>query len=122
MPTNYNLNFMAKHPLSMTFNPPEASKVLDAVAKVFEDFGMEPVTGAVARADNATTFTEFEGQSWLKNAPDDLILGVAKMLDGFVAQMVDPESDVMTPDGGGPWDEPSSVWTAEAFLAHRKVL
>ena len=120
MPTQYKIQFMASHPLSMTFNPPTNASIMEAISAALEDNGLTPIASLSERIDDHDAFTEKEGKAWVHNAPDDLILAVAKMLDGFVAQMVDPESDVMAPDGGGPWDEPNAVWTANAFLEYRR--
>lgn len=121
MPTNYRIGFMATHPLSMTFNPPKANVILGAIEDLLgANWGMTPVSASVERADNETTFTEHEGKSWVHNAPDDLILSVAKMLDGFIAQAMDPDSDVESYEavhvaGAG------STAIAEAFLEYRKA-
>ena len=120
MPTNYNIRVMATHVRSMTFSPPDANRIMSKVEGVLEDLGMAPISASVERADNATTFTEFEGKTWVHNAPDDLILSVAKMLDGFIAQAMDPDSDVESYEavhvaGAG------STAIAEVFLKYREA-
>lgn len=121
MPTNYNIKFMAAHPLGMTFNPPENAAVLEAVEQAVSGLGMIPIAASGERGDDAALFTEREGKAWVHNAPDDLILAVAKMLDGFAAQASDEEGDitnfldpetVVMPEG--------SVSNALAFLEYRK--
>lgn len=114
--TKYNVHFLAEHPLKMGMSPSHKA-FLDELEAIASRHGMIPISAAVGRSDDQ--WGENESRSWVQNFSDDLILSVAKLLDGFVAQMVDPESDVMAPDGGGPWDEPNAVWTAEAFLQHR---
>lgn len=121
MPTSYNIKFMTVHPLGMTFNPPENAAVLKVVEEALREHGMVPIAASSERGDDPTLFTEREGKAWIHNAPDDLILAVAKMLDGFVAQLVDPDADLSVVNLNlGPWDEPSAVATAEAFLEYRK--
>lgn len=123
MPTHYNIRFMAAHPLGMTFNPPTNADVLEIVQTAIEDRGLVAIAGQSERGDDPTLFTEREGKAWVHNAPDDLILSVAKMLDGFLAQTLDPDSDIWSPemaslmgDGVGP----TSVDAAERFLEYRK--
>lgn len=117
--TNYNIQILAGHAQELK-DAPDANDIMPHIQAVLdEELGIQLFAAQVGRSDNPENFTEFEGKSWVHNAPDDFILAVAKMFDGFVAQLVDPESPIMAPDGGGPWDEPSSVYVAEAFLKYR---
>lgn len=95
MPTNYNIHLMHVHPRSMTFNPPKAEEILEKINDLLgTTWGMIPVAAEVARADNQTTFTEYEGKAWVHNAPDDLLMGVANMIDGFYSQLIDRDSPI----------------------------
>lgn len=118
MTTQFNLNFIAAHPRKISDDAPESADLLAAVENAVNDLGMVPVSAIAWRQDDTVYDAKVE-QEWAEKFPPNLILAVAKLLDGFVAQMVDPESDVIAPDGGGPWDEPSAVWTAEAYVQYR---
>lgn len=124
MSTNYNIKFMAAHPVGMAFTSITNGVVLEAVEQALTNMGMTPIAGQCERGDDDNLFTQHEGKTWVHNAPDDLILAVARMLDGFVAQLVDPESDLVLTqdiqDRLGPWDEPNATAIADAFLEYRK--
>lgn len=116
MSTNYNIKFMAAHPVGMAFTSITNGVVLEAIEQTLTNMGMTPIAGQCERGDDDTLFTQHEGKTWVHNAPDDLILAVARMLDGFVAQALDPDSDIATPI----YDDASSTYVAEAFLEYRK--
>lgn len=117
MPTQFNVHFLAEHPLKMGFCPPH-NVITDELEAIAERHGMVPISSSVARMDDE--WGEHESQAWVPNVPDALILEVAKLLDGFVAQAIDPESDIVTSFGEAVWDEPPAVAVAEALLAHRR--
>lgn len=118
MTTQFNLNFIAAHPRKISDDAPESTDLLAAVENAIGDLGMVPVSAVAWRQDD-TVYDEKVEKEWAEKFPPNLILAVAKILDGFVAQLVDPESPAMAPDGGGPWDEPSSVYAAEAYIQYR---
>lgn len=127
MPTTYNIKLVAVHPLNLGFvTPDHASNVMRDLEKFCQDHGMVAVGAQVERNDDAKDL-EYESRAWAHNAPEALITAIGKMLDGFRAQMLDPESDLfdreladeeMTPGCGPAYISFTDL--AERLVAYRR--
>ncbi|WMI33178.1 hypothetical protein SEA_RIKSENGUPTA_82 [Microbacterium phage RikSengupta] len=118
MTTQYNLNFIASHPRKISDDAPDGRDLLPGLENVLEDLGMVPVSAMVFRHDDENAYKEGESKEWVENFPPGLVLAVAKLLDGFVAQVQDPDSDVDVADDWIFNTAPATA-VAEAYIAHR---
>lgn len=117
--TKYNIHFMAEHPLKMGMAP--SHKVfLDELEAIAARHGMTPVSAVVGRSDDQ--WGENESGAWLQNLSDDLLLAFGKLIDGFVSQALDPESDVDIEQFDEADFNSSVVETVERFIQHRESL
>ncbi len=118
--TKYNIQFIAEHPLKIGTGAPEANKILLEIEMALGQpgIGLVPIAAQVERMDNA--WGTFESEGWLKRMPEALLIAVAKMFEGELAQKMDPESDKWDPKfcTGEPWVE--IVELAEDIVKQRR--
>lgn len=114
MPTQYRISLTAEHPLKMGLSP-DGRGVLQGIETLLRVSGVEPIAGTIERIDDDGP--EFVGS--LHRAPDVLILGMAKLFDGVLAQKSDFDSDKYDTRFVG-YDIPYSlVDLAQAIIAER---
>ena len=115
MPTQYRISMMAEHGLKMGLAP-EGKVVLAGVERELERAGLRPIAGQIERIDDEGP--EFAGI--IHRAPDILIIGLAKVFEGELAQRMDPDSDKWDPKfcTGEPWVE--MVELARDIIAKRE--
>lgn len=107
MPTTYNIRLMAVHPLTMgLIGQGHAGDILHDLEKFCEDHGLTPVGAQVERNDDIGEL-KMESQAWAHNAPEALLISIAQMFEGLLAQKMDPDSDLYDPRfvTGEPWVE-----------------
>lgn len=113
MTTQFNLNFIAAHPRKISDDAPESADLLAAVENAVNDLGMVPVSAIAWRQDD-TVYDDKVEKEWAEKFPPNLLLAVAKLLDGFRGQLVDPDSDVFDQDLA---DEDSQPGCGYAYMA-----
>lgn len=117
MPTLYNIRMTAEHPLKMGLAP-DSKSLLESVERLLREHGMQPIVGSSERADGGTG--EHEIATIVRNAPGVLLLAIAKLFEGELAQRMDPDSDLYDPKfcTGEPWVE--IVDLAKSILDRRE--
>lgn len=94
MSTFYNMYLLMEHPVSVE-DAPEGKNVMAAFEAAAHDQGLSPISGGVFRVDSDRLEDVDTAEVAARKAfPDIAILSVAKMLDGFLAQAMDHDSDV----------------------------